>query len=37
MNRLGLNLVKPKRIISFVRYLAAKPGGALGGKVGGSN
>ena len=37
MNKLGLILSKPSLMISFIRYLAAKPGGALGGKVGGSN
>lgn len=37
MNKLNLNLSKSPVLLAFVRYLAAKPGGGLGGKVGGSN
>ena len=36
MNKLTLKFLKPSSL-TFVRYLAAKPGGALGGKVGGGS
>jgi hypothetical protein len=35
MNKLTLNILKPNLSLTFKRFLAAKPGGALGGRIGG--